>query len=304
EAFSVFGEVVEKDGSEQSAIELGISVEEKSKRVFLNGDKAGDVSRYLRIFPTVPFVPRDVDIVYGSPSGRRKFLDRYIALLFPKALNALQSYQKIIRNKNAILKNYPVDERQLASLNTLVALYSATIMQTRQELITALLPYMQEYYSELAEHDGQVGVLLEETFLTHGSSERTAKSYEDVLSQVMKRERERRSSLVGPHMDDLLFSLGGRSARQYSSQGQARSIVLALILAVVQVIKEKLEITPTLLLDDFSSELDRGRMSRFFDLLKGNSHQVFVTGTDLSSSNLGASDCARFHVNQGAITPL
>ena len=116
-----------------------------------------------------------------------------------------------------------------------------------------------------------------------------ATSAEEIY-EAMKRGEDReisyRSALIGPHRDDLLVSLGEHEARSFASQGQTRSVVLSLLLGVLHLLEEKRGESPVVLLDDVNSELDQGRSSAFFSLVKSSTRQIFVTGTDASVGHL------------------
>ncbi|MCI5064847.1 DNA replication and repair protein RecF [bacterium] len=298
--FSVFGTVALED-KDISDVNLGVSYEGRTKRVFRDGEPTRKVAQYLKNFPTVAFAPRDVDLVYGSPSGRRKLLDRCCSLIFPGYLEALSAYQKVVRSKNALLRDRISDSHQLASLDHLIGEQAVLLTHAREELRNLLVPLLQEFYSSFARDDGEVELHLDESFLRQGANGRTEEEYRAVLEQLLPRELDRRGVLVGPHLDDLSITLGGREAKLFASQGQARSIVLSLLLGIVRVIEEKLGVLPALLLDDFSSELDQGRMTRFFQLLHRNTHQVFITGTDLSHGDFHGAECVHFAVQNGSV---
>ena len=307
EGFSVFGTVSfnNEASAELSSVPIGVSVEGKTKRVFLDDEPTRAVSEYLKVFPVVAFVPRDVDLVYGTPSGRRRFVDRYCSLVSPSYLNSLTAYQKVIRSKNALLKSIGgVDAKQLQTLNELVAEHGARITVFRSEFFRELTPHFSELYHAFANEDGEVNIIGEESFTSKGAAERSFDEYLRVLNELSGSEKERRTTLVGPHLDDFQVTLAERSARQFASQGQARSTVLSLLLGLSRIIEEKLQVVPSILLDDFSSELDSGRMRRFFELLSDMPCQVFITGTDLSEGVFGSKESALFTVQDGEITAL
>jgi DNA replication and repair protein RecF len=303
EQYSVFGRVASENGDspEKQITEIGVSYQDRVRKVFREGDVTRKVSEYLRIFPTVTFAPKDIDLIYGSPSVRRTLFDRYCSLISPKALGALTSYQKALRSKSALLRDRVLDSRQFQTLNLLIAEYAVILTSERSRFLTMVQPYMSEFYRHFAGSDGEVDIGIEESFLAFGAQERSVKEYERVLEACRVKESEKRGTLVGPHLDDFIFSLHERSARKFASQGQARSIVLALFLGIVRVIEERLGVLPALLLDDFSSELDQGRMGRFFELIRSESQQVFITGTDLPTNALSDEECSVFQVKSGQI---
>jgi DNA replication and repair protein RecF len=303
EEFSVFGKVSSDVEAlrESSQVRLGISYEDGTKRVFVNGEQTRKVGEYVRHCPAVTFAPKDIDLIYGSPAVRRTFIDRYVSILSSTALAALTSYQKVIRAKNSLLKERFPNLGQLRTMNEMVAQYAAIITRERSALIERLIPLIEEFYAQFAQQDGTVRLGLIESFLDQAVGVRSEAAYAPVLERLLQSEIERRTTLIGPHLDDLYFELNGRSARQFASQGQARSLVLALLLSILRVIEERIHVAPLLLLDDFSSELDEGRMRRFFELLRKNKYQVFITGTDLSAHELTDQETTLFRVCKGRV---
>lgn len=303
EEFSVFGNISSdvEALTDSSQVQLGISYEDGTKRVFVNGEPTRKVGEYVRHCPAVTFAPKDIDLIYGSPAVRRTFIDRYVSILSSTALAALTSYQKVIRAKNALLKERSPNLGQLRTMNEMVAQYASIITRERSALIERLRPLIEQFYGQFAQQDGTVQLRLNESFLDQAAEVRTEEAYAPVLERLLQSEIERRTTLIGPHLDDLCIELNGRSARQFASQGQARSIVLALLLSTLRVIEERIHVAPLLLLDDFSSELDEGRMRRFFELLRKNKYQVFITGTDLSAHELTEQETTLFRVRQGRV---
>lgn len=301
--FSVFGTVSSETEAAQefSQTQIGVSYERGTKKVFINGEPTKKVGDYVRRCPAVTFAPKDVDLIYGSPSVRRAFFDRYISIISPMALVSLTSYQKVIRAKNALLKERVPNMDQLITLNEMLAQHAAVITQERGSLIEKLQPLIEHHYEQFAREDGTVRLSLVDSFLARSEEATTPQAYLPILEECLSTEIERRTTLLGPHLDDIHFELNGRSARQFASQGQARSLVLALLVSILHVIEERISVAPLLLLDDFSSELDEGRMRRFFELLRQNKYQVFITGTDLSGHDLTQSDTTLFHVQKGVI---
>ncbi len=138
--FSVFGELIHN----QSITSLGVSLEKGKRRVYWNEDLVRKPEEYLRVFPTVTFSPQSIDLVFGSPSGRRKFIDRHTSLLFPSYYHALLKYQKILRSKNALLKGYNFSREELFTYNQMLAECSITLSEGRKEFFKIVAPIANE----------------------------------------------------------------------------------------------------------------------------------------------------------------
>ena len=310
--FSIFGDLVGSYGTK----ELGIIFSENKRQIQVNGDRVKKAQDYIGSFPVVTFAPHDIDLVFGSPSGRRRVLDQYTSLIFPKIFTSLKNYQKAVRSKSVLLKGYRVEQQQVEALNKIIAKEAVQIVRARRDLLSRITPFFSSTYQKFSGEEKELKLFLKESFLEEILPEKDREEislivdepdeerYFQVLSDLMNKEIQRRRILVGVHLDDFYTMLGGRDARSFASQGQARSIVLTLLISLVSVIQKSLNTSPVLLLDDFSSELDRGRMERFFELLSRASHQVFITGTELSGEMFKESGYSHFSVSNGLIEQL
>ncbi len=273
---SVFGKIERKDFD----LELGLSLEKKKRRVFVNGDETKSYADYLEKFVSVSFTPSDLEIVKGGPPGRRRFLDRYLCFYYPHAFEKLISYQRALKNKNALLKQQSADSSQVQAWNEVLIPLSFEISTLRREFLTALQPRAQRALEELAPADGAIELHLETTTFPKECQEHVVDAVRERYNEVLSREIASQRSLIGVHRDDVEIIVGGKSARSYASQGQTRSIVLALLLGVIELLEEKIGEPPVVLLDDVESELDEGRTRSLFNLAFSKGCQVFISGTD------------------------
>lgn len=297
---SVFGQIENEHGSD----ELGVSLSHGRRQIYCNGDTIRNAQHYLTLFPTVTFVPQSVDLVFGPPNERRRLFDRYTSLLYPGGFEAFLKYKKFLQSKNALLKAKSHDRRQLDTLNELLADSAVIITHSRFQFLDLLIEEVKNTYSALAPEDKEVHLELYSSLLHKGASHCSRDEFLKVMSEQLPNEIRRGSTLVGPHLDDFLFFLGGKNARNFASQGQARSIALSVLIAIVSAIWTVHQKSPALLLDDFSSELDQERMIRFFKLLFNKNSQVFVTGTELVPIAKECSEYEIFEVKSGLVHPL
>lgn len=260
------------------------------KNVMVDGKKLERLADLWGKLRAVIFTPDDLELIKGGPGARRRFLDVTLGQIEPAYLYHLQRYQYALRQRNAALK------QNEAGLNTLraeinpwtsqVAEHGAHILLARSRLVEALEPRAARLYHAVARHperDEQpesfrlvyqnalrLNALPEETELTN--------RFRDILEKDLEEDRRRGQTGTGPHRDDFLLLLNGKNARDFASQGQARSAALALRLAEGQEMEAETGEAPLLLLDDLASELDHHRKRNVL-YLPLSAKQTFLTTT-------------------------
>jgi DNA replication and repair protein RecF len=248
-----------------------------------------------RYFSSVLFAPEDLALVRGDPAGRRRFLDELLVLLSPRTSGVLSDYDRVLRQRNTLLKSARssgVGAAQLGTLDIwderLVALGSE-IIRSRATLVERLSPHVAEAYRSVAgaEHDASVAPVLSVLGgdpevdgmqqQTSGTLDGLEESFRNALAQKRRAELERGVTLLGPHRDDLLLVLNGLPARGYASHGESWSFALALKLASAHVLRRDSSVgDPVLILDDVFAELDEHRRMRLSTAVK-NFEQVLIT---------------------------
>ncbi len=273
----------------------------RAKGYRLNGNpaKARDVAGLLR---TVVFSPEDLDLVKGDPSGRRRFLDELCVALTPTLAGDLSDYDRVIRQRTALLKgargrgSAPAtldvwDERQ--------AELGARIIGARLEAVMALAPHASAAYADLSA-GGRSDFAYESSSLDPpGLVERPggdlAQRLLEAIGRARAKELERGVCLVGPHRDDLLVTLGDMPARGYASHGESWSAALALRLGTYDLLTSASgpdsgdDGEPVLILDDVFAELDAARRGALADRV-APAQQVIVTAAvpaDVPASLVG-----------------
>ncbi len=273
-------------------VDLSIVLSKGGKEVSIHGKRIRLLTEYLGKFPTVGFSPTDTILVRGGPAERRAFLDRHTVDIAPNVLPSLLAYTRALRAKNEILKQERVTSDQLDPWNRILARELAVLVKERQRFVQLLLPHAQECYRLFSSSPREELELFSDSSLPPEAEEQQIL---EILQRSIAREIAARSSLIGIHRDDLAITLCGQSARAYASQGQARSIVLALKMGVVHLIESQLRDSPVILLDDVDSELDRERSEKFFALTLGQSRQVIITTTDNYQGILNHAEQALVH---------
>ncbi len=243
----------------------------------VNGGTVG-FARFLGRTRVVTFVPADLQLVSGGPALRRSFLNGALAQLSPVYYRDLALYQKVIAQKSALLRGAIAPDRDL-------------LLAYNDELVrpaTALIGARRAFVDELAAATAEIYARW------RGTRERLGVTYApnpdgdvgEALAAAVESELRRRSSLVGPHRDDLRLLVDGTSLAAYGSQGQQRTAVLALKVAEYDVMRSRTGDAPILLLDDVLSELDAERAGGFLGAVEGF-EQAFLTTTELPR-DLGA----------------
>ena len=281
----------------QGTSEIKMYWSAKERRLTLNNQPVKRLSEYLGVLRTVVFCSEDLQLVKGPSQRRRRFLDLLLAQTQPVYLGILRKYMEAVRARNTLLKQHGADPGSIDSFTQLVVEAGNRMMDFRRALLPRFLPFMQEAYARIS--GGR-----EEVQLSYRPS--VKQDFRTELAQARRREATMRTTLLGPHRDELDILLNGQSALRYGSEGQKRSVAIALKMAQAELLTDAHGYPPILLIDDVMGELDLRRRSGLVPLLerahKANS-QVFMTCTEENwPSELGAK-LQRWNVNAGSLTP-
>ena len=247
-----------------------------ANRIQVNGQpvRSREARRYL---DAVLFAPEDLAIIRGEPGGRRRFLDDLLAMRQPRFAGVLTDYERVLRQRNSLLKSARASRLTESTLSTLevwderLAALGAEIIAGRAELVDELAPHVIAAYQAIAGMAHDVRLTPETT----GAGE--APAFLEILRARRSDEFDRAMTLVGPHRDDLLIELNGMPARTTASHGESWSTALALKLASAELLRETGPAgDPVLVLDDVFAELDAGRRARLVGAVAGY-EQVLVT---------------------------
>ncbi|MBY0403194.1 MAG: DNA replication/repair protein RecF [Cyanobacteria bacterium] len=297
--FTTISAQIESDGYEgttQLDAFLSIDEEDKLKTLFkANGIPLKNRSQVLGFIPTVSFFLSDLLLLRGTPEDRRKWLDAAISQYDKRHFIYLAEFQRIRQQKSKLLKDPPerISRSVLETLNQQFARLGARLIASRLHYLLLIQDMVTVKYIELAGSQERLAVNYQtsifppdttlESLAQTGSVEMIENCLTQALVQRMPDELRRGTCLVGPHRDDILFTLNSMDATAYGSQGQQRSIVLALKLTELNLLSHKLGETPVLLLDDVMAELDPRRQQCLLDRIEG-SNQVFISTTHLDDS--------------------
>ena len=275
--------------------EIKIYWSARERKLALDGQPVKKLSDYLGTLRTVVFCTEDLQLVKGTARSRRRFLDLLLAQTQSGYLSLLQRYMRAVRNRNALLKQRVVDEAALESFSAELVRLGNEIIRARRELIPKFSPLARLAYRRISND-------AEELRIEYQPSVKNDFAVE--LAQSRAREKSFRATLVGPHRDDLTLLQNEKSAAQFGSEGQKRTLVIALKMAQAEFLTGIHGSPPVLLIDDVMGELDVKRRSGLLPLLERSHHargQVFMTCTEENWPRELGRDLQRWHVKAGAL---
>lgn len=279
-------------------IALGVILTKEGKEFLLNGKKSSAIDFVGKLL-CVTFSPTDVEIIKGSPVVRRKFLDKHTIDLQPVTLKYLLHYNTAVKNKTLLLKERSPSPQQLDSWDRVLADAATHIMKARAEFVQKLKAVADTYYQRFADSDGHMSLSLKSNISLDDTS---SAGIFDFVRSKRSEELQQRSALYGPHRDDLQITVNSKSSRLYASQGQSKSLAIALKLGVIDLLEGYRGESPVIILDDVDAELDSDRLKKLYEIIIADKRQVFITGTEVNKSLEGyPSDYSAFFVQNGAI---
>lgn len=271
-----------------------IKLRHDGKELWCDQARVTRLADYLGKFPTVVFSSQDLQLVRGSPAGRRRWLDLTLAAMDADYLHALQTFTRALAGRNALLKTGRAVELELAAFEQVLAPAAAQLIARRAAGLQTLGATFQAAYARLCDDAEPAGLGYEPNF-----DEADAEALLAKFESSRARDAQFRTTLTGPHRDDFHFSVRHTAAKDFASEGQQRSLVLALRLAQAAWYQERSGVCPVLLADDVLGELDPARRRRFWSAIDPAS-QVIATGTSLPDAELGAWQV--FEIADGAAT--
>ncbi len=267
----------------------------RERNLSLDGQPVKKLVDYLGALRTVVFCTEDLMLVKGTARARRRFLDLLLAQTQPGYLPLLQRYMHSVRARNALLKSRSADEAALESFSTELVKLGNDIIRARRELVPKFSPLARLAYRRISND-------AEELRIEYSPSVKNDFAVE--LAQSRAREKTFRATLVGPHRDDVQLLLNEKSAAQFGSEGQKRTLAIALKMAQAEFLAGIHGSAPILLIDDVMGELDVKRRSGLLPLLehaRKTSGQVFMTCTEENWPSELGKDLQRWQVVRGTL---
>lgn len=260
----VHGVIYQRERRVQVDLTLTRGVRNTTKRMLVNGQRPRSRAELSEALPLTVFTPEGVDVVRGSPEHRRTYLTNLLTDVEPTTGELIERFNRVLSQRNALLRalegNRPSSTQQseLELWTSEFCGVSQELLSHRVALLAQLSPIVTRFYQELAENSNEVTVTYEQSW---------SDLLSDALNASFNDERFRGYTIVGPHRDDVALALDGRDARRQASQGEQRSLALALRLAGHELVRLRRGVDPLLLLDDVFSELDPVRSHRLLGLL-------------------------------------
>jgi DNA replication and repair protein RecF len=268
----VHGVIFQRERRVQVDLTLTRGVRNTTKRMLVNGQRPRSRAELSEALPLTVFTPEGVDVIRGGPEHRRNYLTTLLTDVEPLTGETIERFARVLSQRNALLRALegnrpsPSQQSELELWTSDFCEISAELVAHRAALVASLAPLVATFYRELSESDSEVDVVYERSW--HGE-------LRDALAASFDDDRFRGYTTIGPHRDDLEVSLEGRDARRQASQGEQRSLALALRLAGHELVHQRRGVDPLLLLDDVFSELDPARSHRLLGLLPAG--QTLVT---------------------------
>ena len=262
QGFAIGGTYVMENGLESR---FSIQVSEGEKKLVRDDKPCTRMGEHIGVLPVVMVSPGDTALVSDSGEERRRLSNAVLSQMDREYMAAVQSYNRLLAQRNKILKEFSPDAALLDVLDSRMAGLAARISESRRKLAEDLNPLVSDYYS-----------------LISGGKEQVSIEYKaDVFAPNRERDLQMHYTTSGPQRDDFLFSLNGYPIRRAGSQGQQKSFLVALKFAQYEIMKRAYGFAPMLLLDDVFDKLDLGRISNLIGMVAGTDFgQIFITDTD------------------------
>lgn len=278
-------------------IEIKIFQEGK-KAINVNSIKLRKISELLGSLNVVVFSPEDLAIIKDSPSHRRKFMDIEISQLSPKYYHALVQYNKVLAERNSILRQRNCEDDIIDVYDMQLVEYGAYLIEHRIRYIDKLNEFAYGIHSDITSHKEKIEFKYNTSIK---ALDNIKQEYTNQLRKNRDRDKDRGVTTVGPHKDDIVVMINDIDAKAFGSQGQQRTAVLTLKLSSLEIIKNTIGEYPVLLLDDVLSELDFSRKEYILGAIKDIQTIITCTGIEDVKKYLGV-EYKVFNVKDGIVT--
>ncbi len=280
EEFFVVEGVYHKNEREE---QVHCSLKKGAKKVVKrNGKVYEKLSEHIGLIPLVIISPADANLILEGSDMRRKFMDGIIALSDKSYLKSLLNYNKILSQRNSLLKyfaaNHIFDQVNIDVYNEQLIVYGNELFEKRKKFIVDFIEIFKERYHHIIYSTGD-NDLLENVSISY-KTQLDKNNFKELLDSNLQRDRLLQYTSVGLHKDDLLFKINDFSIKKIGSQGQQKSFLIALKLAQFDFIKKQTNLKPILLLDDVFDKLDENRVAQLIDIVNDdNFGQLFISDT-------------------------
>ncbi|MBQ3383615.1 MAG: DNA replication/repair protein RecF [Erysipelotrichaceae bacterium] len=273
-----FGTVEGNIVSDDHASKMSVVVHKKGKTLMIDNNVIRRNSEFIGKINAVLFAPDDMNLFDDSPRTRRRLFDMEIGKLYPVYMYSLTNYLKYLKERNNYLKGN-VDSIMLETLTELLYDPQIEIIRERNKFINSVNEYISNYYNQISGENHQLRIEYKSVISEKNDETVMKQQLKDLYSNLLDRDIYLKQTNSGIHREDYVFYLDDKDVSLYCSQGQKRTVILALKLAIVQIIFDIKKEYPVLLLDDVFSELDSNRRYNILKLLPA-SVQTIITTTD------------------------
>ncbi len=305
-----------REGRENDTVLEAVLPPAGKKRLTRNGAPLSSPAEMMGSFRAVLFCPANLSLVSGSPADRRTFLDIALSQLSPSYLSALRRYTKLLQERNALLRlaadGHPVSSEEWLVYAEAMGQSGAYVAACRAEYCRLLAVTVEAHFTEMtggaerprlvytshSEPDGSAALLLPSGETPDAPS---GLVLSEKLTASVEREIAAGTTLWGVHKDDLVLTLNDREAKLYASQGQQRSLALAMKLGEAQIARDVDGESPVILLDDVFSELDEQRRHYILDSLSAGERQIVITSCEPDVIPGSREDICFRHVENGMV---
>ncbi|MEZ4787543.1 MAG: DNA replication and repair protein RecF [Flavobacterium haoranii] len=262
---------------ESKVEKITCSLKRGQKKVIKRNNKPYEkLSEHIGLIPLVMISPAYNDLISEGSETRRKFIDGVIATLDNLFLNELLQYQKLVAQRNALLKyfavNHVFDQDNLAIYDEQIIPLGNQIFEKRKSFLAQFVPIFKKYYAEISNEAEEVDLVYQSQLLD--------KSFTELLKENLNKDRALQYTSSGIHKDDLNFEINGYPVKKFGSQGQQKSFLIALKLAQFEFLKQKSGAAPILLFDDIFDKLDASRVEKIVTMVNNDVFgQIFISDT-------------------------
>lgn len=314
--FRIVG-VFEDESGEEKKVEIGYQIEPRRHRSLKIDDVKKSTKEFLRGVYVATFVPQDLYLLDLGPSKRREYINRVLSKLDFMYLDHLSRYEKSMKERNAVLRRIfegIASRDELEPWDTQLIQSGSFLIKRRLELLSDMQPELKKKYMKIAENKDVIGVgymskiheIVGEHAVLHApfkdeefSMAHIQELFEKALVARIERDIATRTTSVGPHRDDFHFFLNDKNMEHFASRGEKRTLLLALKVTELEVVKSNTGKTPLLLLDDVFSELDNDRQTQLLHLI--SSYQTFITTNSPEHFENFDEEKAVWEVSKGAV---
>lgn len=272
------------------------------KHIFFNQNKIDKFSQLIGKIPVTLLSLEDLELAYGLPANRRKFIDILLSQVSPLYLQALQAYKKALSHRNRLLTLISENKESSNSLfpwDEQLVKKGSYIVKLRQQFVRFANEKLAGYYRKISMRDEEITVKYKTNILFESETDTIEKSYEATLFKNYEADILRQNTLIGPHRDDLIFFKEDFPLKTYGSQGENKTLLIALKLLESEYLKEKTAENPILLMDDIFGELDNERINNLIGCILPFGQTLITTTSREKISGVSEKSVRFIEMEQG-----